>query len=82
VSNTSRRKWKSLGFVAIARVGIEGIDLGKLSEHLFARHKIFTVAIYHKDFSGIRVTPNVYTTRREIDVFVEAMRNAMAKGIS
>jgi selenocysteine lyase/cysteine desulfurase len=66
----------------IALVGIEGIDPGKLSEHLFARHKIFTVAIHHKDFSGIRVTPNVYTTVREIDVFAEALRDVLARGIS
>ncbi len=66
----------------IALVGIEGIDPGKLSEHLFARHKIFTVAIHHKDFSGIRVTPNVYTTLKEIDLFAEAMHQVVTKGIS
>jgi isopenicillin-N epimerase len=66
----------------IGLVGIEGIDPGKLSEHLFARHKIVTVAIHHKDFSGIRVTPNVYTTPKEIDAFVDAMRQVLASGIS
>jgi isopenicillin-N epimerase len=66
----------------IGLVGIEGIDPAKLSDHLFARCKIVTVAIQHKDFSGIRVTPNVYTTPREIDVFVEAMRQVLAGGIS
>jgi selenocysteine lyase/cysteine desulfurase len=66
----------------IALAGIEGIDLGKLSEHLFARYKIFTVAIHHKDFSGIRVTPNVYTSLKEIDAFAEAMRDVLARGIS
>ncbi len=66
----------------IALVGIEGIDPGKLSEHLFARHKIFTVAIHHKDFSGIRVTPNVYTTPREIDAFADALRGVLAAGLT
>ena len=66
----------------IGLVKIEGIDPGKLSDHLFAQHKIVTIAIEHKDFSGIRVTPNVYTTLREIDVFAEAMRNVLARGIS
>ena len=66
----------------IALVGLEGIDPGKLSEHLFARHKIVTIAIHHKDFSGIRVTPNVYTTPREIDVFADALRDVLARGIS
>jgi isopenicillin-N epimerase len=67
---------------AIGLVGIEGIKPGKLSEHLFAEHKILTVAIEHKDFSGIRVTPNVYTTLAEIDAFTDAMRRVVAKGIS
>ncbi len=66
----------------IALVGIEGIEPAKLSDHLFARHKIVTVAIQHKDFSGIRVTPNVYTTPREIDAFAEALRRVLAAGIS
>jgi selenocysteine lyase/cysteine desulfurase len=66
----------------IALVGIEGIEPSKLSDHLFSRHKIVTIAIHHKDFSGIRVTPNVYTSPREIDVFAEAMHQVLAGGIS
>ena len=66
----------------IGLVGIEGIDSSKLSEHLFAEHKILTVAIQHADFSGIRVTPNVYTTLEEIDAFTDAMRRVVARGIS
>lgn len=66
----------------IALIGIEGIDPDKLSKHLLARNKILTFAIHHEGFSGIRVTPNVYTTTREIDVFTEAMRQVLAGGIS
>ena len=66
----------------IGLVKIEGIDSVKLSSHLFDQHKIVTIAIEHKDFSGIRVTPNVYTTVREIDVFAEALRDVLARGIS
>jgi isopenicillin-N epimerase len=66
----------------IGLVAIDGIDPAKLADHLFARHKIVAIAIKHKDFSGIRVTPNVYTTLREIDVFAEAMRNVLANGIA
>ena len=66
----------------IGLVGIEGIDPAKLTDHLLARHKIVTVAIHHKDFSGIRVTPNVYTTPREIDAFAEVLRDVLASGIS
>jgi selenocysteine lyase/cysteine desulfurase len=33
----------------------------------------------HAEYQGIRVTPNVYTTLREVDVFGDAME-AIAKG--
>jgi isopenicillin-N epimerase len=66
----------------IALVGIDGIDPGQLSDHLFTRHKIVTIAITHKQFSGIRVTPNVYTTPEEIDRFAEALHRVVAEGIS
>jgi selenocysteine lyase/cysteine desulfurase len=66
----------------IALVGIEGLDPARLSDHLLARHKILTIAIRHRDFSGIRVTPNVYTTPGEIDTFAEALRQVLATGFS
>ena len=81
-SRSGRRSTTTTPPAGSRLVGIEGIDPGKLSEHLFARHKILTVAIHHKDFSGIRVTPNVYTTPAEIDAFTEAMRRVLAQGIS
>ncbi len=66
----------------ITLVHIDGIEPAKLSDHLFAKYKIFTVPITHKDFSGIRVTPNVYTTPKEIDLFADAMHQVVTKGIS
>ena len=66
----------------IALVGIKGLGAGKLSDHLFTRYKILTVAIHHQSFSGIRVTPNVYTTPAEINAFTDAMRRVLAQGIS
>jgi selenocysteine lyase/cysteine desulfurase len=66
----------------IALVQIEGIDPAKLSEHLLAKHRIVTIAISHSQFSGIRVTPNVYTTLKEIDFFTRVMHQAVSQGIS
>ena len=54
---------------AIGLVQIEGIDSGKLVEYLWDKHRIVTIAIKHDQFEGIRVTPNVYTTLDEVDVF-------------
>jgi hypothetical protein len=34
------------------------------------------------DYTGLRVTPNVYTTLQEIDTFVEAMQDALKNGVA
>jgi isopenicillin-N epimerase len=47
---------------AIANVHIEGTDPTAVQKYLFSKHHIFTVAIVHEEFQGIRVTPNLYTT--------------------
>ncbi|RPI69729.1 MAG: aminotransferase class V-fold PLP-dependent enzyme [Ignavibacteriae bacterium] len=55
-------------------VSIMDMDHGKLSEWLLSRHHIFTVAIGHDQFKGLRVTPNVYTTINEMERFARAMK--------
>lgn len=65
----------------LALVDLEGVDPGKLSAHLFDNHRIITTPIKHAEFQGLRVTPNVYTTTREIDTFVEAMENVIQNKI-
>jgi selenocysteine lyase/cysteine desulfurase len=37
--------------------------------------------IGHEDCPGIRVTPNVYTTKRELDIFCEAMVSVINNGL-
>jgi hypothetical protein len=38
--------------------------------------------IVHPEFKGIRITPNVYTTLDEIDVFADKVLDAVKKGIA
>ena len=78
--------WTPLGDdappAAIGLVQIEGIDTGKLYGHLWEKHRIVTSPIQNPgSSSGVRVTPNVYTTLDEIDVFVDAMMKVLAKGV-
>src|SRR3954454_13032331 len=56
---------------AIANVHIEGTDPTAVQKYLFSKHHIFTVAIVHEEFQGLRVTPNLYTTLSELDRFCE-----------
>ncbi|MBX3120127.1 MAG: aminotransferase class V-fold PLP-dependent enzyme [Fimbriimonadaceae bacterium] len=66
---------------ALCTVGIEGIEQGKLAEWLWSKHGIFVTTIAQPEFSGIRVSPNVYTTVKEIDLFAKAMLQAATEGI-
>lgn len=66
---------------AIALVSVEGIDPGALTDWLLEKHRIVTVAIKHAEFSGIRVTPNVYTTIDEVDRFAATMESAIRTGV-
>lgn len=66
---------------ALTTVEIKGIDPGQLAEWLLANYNIFVTGISHPDFKGIRVTPNVYTTIQEVDLFREAMLKAAKEGI-
>ena len=60
---------------------IEGIDTGRLYGHLWDKYQIMTSPIvHHEQFEGMRVTPNVYTTLEEIDVFAEAMLDVLKNG--
>jgi isopenicillin-N epimerase len=66
----------------LANVSFEGVDPRKLGEHLFHHHRIIVTPIVHEEFSGIRVTPNVYTTLFEIDTFCDAVEKALAEKTS
>ena len=66
---------------AIANFKIEGIDPVALGGHLMAKHKIFTTPIVHEEFTGIRITPNVYTTLWELDRFCNVVADVAKKGL-
>jgi len=66
---------------AIANVQIEGTSPEAVAKYLFDKHHIFTVAIIHEEFQGIRITPNVYTTLGELDRFYEQMELIARKGL-
>ena len=66
---------------AIGNVQIEGVDTQKLGKHLFDTRHIIVVPIKHEEFEGLRVTPCVYTTTDEVDLFAEAMEQVIARGL-
>jgi len=65
----------------IGTVGFAGFNIPKLAEYLMEKHKIMVVPIVRgSQYSGLRVTPNVYTTLEEVDTFAETMEGIAKKG--
>ncbi len=66
---------------AIANFKVDGIDPRELGSYLMSKHKIFTTPIVHEEFTGIRITPNVYTTLWELDRFCSIVADVAQKGL-
>ena len=65
----------------LSNFGIDGIAPAKIVGHMWKTKRIIVVGIGHPDATGIRVTPNVYTTLNEIDTFVESFEEILRHGI-
>jgi hypothetical protein len=49
---------------------------------LLSKHNIVTTPLVNDEFSGMRITPNVYTTVDEVDLFADRVIRAMRTGIA
>jgi selenocysteine lyase/cysteine desulfurase len=66
----------------LALLSLDGVDHIKLGNHLWEKHRILVTPITHPEFRGLRITPNVYTTTAEIDVFCDAVEKALHAGLA
>jgi isopenicillin-N epimerase len=66
---------------AIGNVEIVGIPPRALAEHLWNKHHIIVAPIEHEEYQGIRVTPNLYTTKDELDYFCEVFEGVSRNGL-
>lgn len=55
---------------AIGMVSVEGKKPADLDTYLFNHHRIHCVPIAWENISGVRITPNVYTTTSQLDSLV------------
>jgi selenocysteine lyase/cysteine desulfurase len=60
---------------AIGLVSINGKKPAELDNYLFSNYKIHTTTIEWENIKGVRITPNVYTTLKNLDVLVEGIKN-------
>jgi len=62
---------------AIANISIQGKKPEEVAAELFSKYRIHSVAINWENIHGVRVTPNVYTSTKDLDKLVTAVK-AMA----
>ena len=67
---------------AIGVVAIDGMDLGKLGGWLLSQHHIVTTPMVTDEFQGMRITPSVYTTVDEVDLFADRVSKAIRQGLA
>jgi selenocysteine lyase/cysteine desulfurase len=52
-------------------------DPKKLTDALQSKHAIYTALSAHEEYTGIRITPSVYTTVAEVDYFAAAVEQEL-----
>ncbi len=58
---------------AIGMVSVEGRKPGELHDFLFTNYRIHATTIEWENIKGVRITPNVYTTAKNLDDLVEGI---------
>ncbi len=58
-----------IGFLAFKG----GIDPGKIADALLTKHSIVTARVKHEEYDGLRITPHIYSTVRDIDYFADCV---------
>ena len=71
IINTPSEVFRSCG---IANVGVKNIKPADLADILFTKYGIFTVPIDYANVKGCRISPNIFTTTKELDSFVDAVK--------
>ncbi len=62
-------------YCAISNIAIEGMKPAEVAGTLHTKHKIHTVAIDWENIHGVRVTPHVYTSTKDLDRLIAAIRS-------
>lgn len=58
---------------AIANVGVKGRKPSEIGDILFRKYKIYCAPVDVANVHGCRITPNVYTSREELDELIKAL---------
>ncbi|HYL76741.1 MAG TPA: aminotransferase class V-fold PLP-dependent enzyme [Bryobacteraceae bacterium] len=62
---------------AIGFLAFNGVDGAKIQQALWTKHSILTAFMGHEEYSGLRITPHVYSTVHDIDYFAEMVEHEL-----
>jgi selenocysteine lyase/cysteine desulfurase len=62
----------------IATFGIAGKDAGEIENYLLKQYNIHTSVVKHEALNGVRISPNVYTSTRELDLLIKGIKEFAA----
>jgi isopenicillin-N epimerase len=57
----------------IGFLSFNGVDAGKMYGALWNKYSVLTAHVPHEEYTGLRITPHIYSTVRDIDFFAEAV---------
>jgi selenocysteine lyase/cysteine desulfurase len=58
--------------------GIEGVKANEIDTFLYEKHKVHVVSIIHEKVNGVRITPGIYTSTKDLDFLINGL-NSFAK---
>ncbi len=61
----------------IGFLSFQGADFQKIHDALWTKYSIVTAAVGHAEYSGLRITPHVYSTLRDIDYFADMVEKEL-----
>jgi len=64
----------------IGFVSFNGADAVRIHDALWSKYAILTAYMGHEEYNGLRITPHVYSTLRDIDFFSEAVEKEVKGG--
>ena len=64
-----------IGFLAF-----NGADAQKIHDNLWSKYSVLTAMVRHEEFTGLRVTPHIYSTLREVDFFADMVEREIRGG--
>jgi len=62
----------------IGFIGFKGVDAGMMYEALLKKHNIITAhSPLPGQYDGLRITPHIYSTLRDVDTFADAVEKEL-----